>query len=242
MSAVGDSIGRMSQREKVLVGSLIAIVVASAFGLFNLFVGSQVSELEERIEEDRKALKSIYAKADAFIAKKSATESLQRMAADSEELNLKLAVNKIARKISYQARNRSGEPAGSKRLADVMQFDQTQETFLSKKKKRKAKGKKNKKEAAVGYYRRDQPVTMSDGVPFRSIYDLMDQIESSNDLLYVTEIEVNRDFKDGRNARKNAKLVVSTYYYKGLERDKDPDPSDGKDSDADGRRGAGSKP
>ena len=37
---------------------------------------------------------------------------------------------------------------------------------------------------------------------------------------------------------KNAKLVVSTYYYKGLERDKDPDPSDGKDSDADGRRGA----
>ena len=109
-----------------------------------------------------------------------------------------------------------------------MQFDQTQETFLSKKKKRKAKNKKSKKDAATGYYRRDQPITMSDGVPFRSIYELMEQIEASNDLLYVTEIEMNRDFKDGRNARKNAKLVVSTYYSKGLELDKDRPSDEGK--------------
>ena len=83
------------------------------------------------------------------------------------------------------------------------------------KKKRKKAGKKGKKESEVGYYRRDQPITLSDTVEFKAIYELLEKVEISKQLMYVTDIEMTRDFQDGAVARKNATFTVSTFYYKG---------------------------
>jgi len=208
----------MSRRERLLVGLLVSLLVGAVIFVFYFIVGTEVSSLEERIGEDRKTLTEIYSKSHGFLAATAATEAMRDVAARNKDMNLKLAVNELAKRISFQARNRKGEIEGTKKLADVMQFDQTQETFLSKKKKkRKAKGKK-KKDADTGYYRRDQPITLSDGVPFKAIYQLMEKIEETEDLLFVTEMDLTRDFQDGRIARKNAQIVVSTYYYKGAEK------------------------
>ncbi len=211
--SLAASFGRMSRRERFLVGLLDVMALGVVVFLFHFIVGTQVTSLEERIEEDRKSLSQIYAKSHDFLAATAATKAMREVASRNQELNLKLAVNEVAKRISFQARNRKGEVEGTKKLADVMQFDQTQETYLSKKKK-KRKGKK-KKDVDTGYYRRDQPITISDGVPFKAIYELMEKIEETEELLFVTEVEFTRDFQDGRNARKNAQIVVSTYYYKG---------------------------
>ena len=216
--SLAASLGRMSRRERLLVGLLVSLLVGAVVFVFYFIVGTEVSSLEERIGEDRKTLTEIYGKSHEFLAATAATEAMRDVASRNKDMNLKLAVNELAKRISFQARNRKGEIEGTKKLADVMQFDQTQETFLSKKKKkRKAKGKK-KKDADTGYYRRDQPITLSDGVPFKAIYELMEKIEETEDLLFVTEMDLTRDFQDGRIARKNAQIVVSTYYYKGAEK------------------------
>lgn len=225
--SLAASLGRMSRRERILVGILVALLFSAVIFVFHFIVGTEVSSLEERIDGDRDTLTEIYAKSHDFLKATAATEAMREVAARNKELNLKLAVNELAKRISFQSRNRKGEIEGTKKLADVMQFDQTQETFLSKKKKkRKAKGKK-KKDADTGYYRRDQPITLSDGVPFKAIYELMEKIEETEDLLFVTEMDLTRDFQDGRIARKNAQIVVSTYYYKGADKsdkgsDQDP--------------------
>ena len=41
----------------------------------------------------------------------------------------------------------------------------------------KKAGKKGKKESEVGYYRRDQPTTLSDSVEFTAIYELLEKVE-----------------------------------------------------------------
>lgn len=217
MLDVGAYFARLSKREKLLVGSLVGLVIGGVVLVTNLLIGSSVSELETAIDEDRETLGEIYVAAGEYLEATGKTRAMRRMAARNVDLNLKLAVNEIAKRIVFQARNRKGDLEGHKKLADVMQFDQTQETFLTKKKKkRKKKGAKARDDADHGYYRRDQPITVADGVPFQALYDLMEKIEESDQLLYVTDIEMTRDFQDGRNARKNAGLTVSTYYYKGV--------------------------
>ena len=175
------------------------------------------ANLETKVEKDRDTLRSIYAGSAKFLSQKRAKDRLRGLAAKNVDLNLKLAVNEIAKKIEFTARDRRGEATGKKKLADVMQFDQTQEVYLEKKKKKRRKkgANKDKKEEDEGYYRRDQPITLSDPVSFSAIYDLLEKIEKTDQLLYVTDIEMTREFANGYVARKNATFTVSTFYFKG---------------------------
>ena len=208
--------GRMSRREQVLVGTMVGVIAAAILGLGLFFGSTAISDMEKRVAEDRAALEKIYKISGKYIEARKATVGMQENAARNVDLNLKLAVNEIAKKISFTARNRRGEEEGAKELSDVVQFDQTQESFLSKKKRKKSKkSKKPKKDADVGYYRRDEPITLSDTVEFDAILRLMEKVETAKPLIYVTDIEMTRDFQDGAVARKNATFTMSTYYYKG---------------------------
>ncbi|MGM0576682.1 MAG: hypothetical protein ACQEXJ_13215 [Myxococcota bacterium] len=214
MANLWTSFDRLSRREKILVGAMLALLLGTVFFLVNLWFGSSVSDLRAKVSEDRAALEEIYAKSDDWLSTKRRAERMRQMASRNQDLNLKLAVNELAKTISFQARDRRGEPAGIKKLSDVMQFDQTQESFLSKRQRR---GRDKDEESDKGYYRRDQPIALSDSVPFEAIYELMERVEESDQMLFVTDMEMTRDFQDGRIARKNASMVVSTYYYKGAE-------------------------
>jgi hypothetical protein len=210
--------GRLSKRERILVSTMFLLLFGSLFVFLNLWFASSLEEMEEKITDGKKTLIEIYGKSGGFLEGKRHATDLRELASRNKALNLKLAVNELAKKTSFEAFDRKGESEGMKKLSDVMQFDKTQEAFVSKKKKqkrgRKAKGK-NKKDAEAGYYRKDQPITFSAIVPFQAIYDLLERIEESNQLLFVTDMRMSRDFKDGRQARKNASVTVSTYFYKG---------------------------
>lgn len=219
MERIFTAFGRMSRRERILVSSMIGVLFIAVAGLGQLWLSSEISSMEAKVEEDRGALKAIYAGSAKFLAQKRATDEMRDKAAKNVDLNLKLAVNEIAKKIEFTARDRRGEITGQKKLSDVMQFDQTQETYLEKKKKKRRKkgASKDKKEVDEGYYRRDQPITLSDPVAFEAIYELLEKIEKTSQMLYVTDIEMTREFANGYVARKNATFTVSTFYYKGKE-------------------------
>jgi hypothetical protein len=208
----------MSRREQILVLSMVGILFFAVVGLGQLWLSSEIGDLQTKVEEDQGALRTIYASSAKFLAEKRSTDRMRELAAKNVELNLKLAVNEIAKKIEFTARDRRGEITGQKKLSDVMQFDQTQEVYLEKKKKkRRKKGAAKEKEEDDGYYRRDQPITLSDPVSFKAIYELLEKVEKTEQLLYVTDIEMTREFANGYVARKNATFTVSTFYYKGKE-------------------------
>jgi hypothetical protein len=220
MERLFSAFGRMSRRERILVSSMFGVIFIAITGLGQLWLSSEISSMEAKVEEDRGALQAIYAGSAKFLAQKRATDEMRNKAAKNVDLNLKLAVNEIAKKIEFTARDRRGEITGQKKLNDVMQFDQTQEVYLEKKKKKKRRKKgagKDKKDEDEGYYRRDQPITLSDPVTFEAIYELLEKIEKTSQLLYVTDIEMTREFANGYVARKNATFTVSTFYYKGKE-------------------------
>lgn len=212
MGSLWASFDRLSKREKYLVAAMFALLLATIIFLVNLWFGSSVDDMRAKVDEHRAALEEIYTQSDDWLGAKERAEKMRQMASRNEDLNLKLALNELAKRISFQARDRQGNPVGVKKLSDVMQFDQTQESFLSKKARRKGR---QDEESDKGYYRRDQPITLSDSVPFEAIYELLERVEESDQLLFVTDMEMTRDFQDGRVARKNASIVVSTYYYKG---------------------------
>ena len=219
MERMFSAFGRMSRRERILVSSMLGVFFVAVTGLGQLWLFGEISSMETKVQNDRDDLKAIYAGSAKFLAQKRATDEMRNKAAKNVDLNLKLAVNEIAKKIEFTARDRRGEITGQKKLSDVMQFDQTQEIYLEKKKKKRRKkgAGKDKKEVDEGYYRRDQPITLSDPVTFEAIYELLEKIEKTSQLLYVTDIEMTREFANGYVARKNATFTVSTFYYKGKE-------------------------
>ena len=203
MERIFSAFGRMSRRERILVSSMIGVLFLAVTGLGQLWLSSEISSMEAKVDDDRGALQAIYAGSAKFLAQKKATDAMRSKAAKNVELNLKLAVNEIAKKIEFTARDRRGEITGQKKLSDVMQFDQTQEVYLEKKKKKRRKkgAAKEKKEEDDGYYRRDQPITLSDPVTFEAIYELLEKIEKTSQMLYVTDIEMTREFANGYVAR-----------------------------------------
>jgi len=219
MERIFSAFGRMSRRERILVSSMFGVMFIAITGLGQLWLSSEIGSMETKVEESRGALKTIYAGSAKFLAQKRETDEMKNKAAKNVDLNLKLAVNEIAKKIEFTARDRRGEVTGQKKLSDVMQFDQTQEVYLEKKKKKRRKkgANKDKKDEDEGYWRRDQPITLSDPVTFEAIYDLLERIEKTSQLLYVTDIEMTREFANGYVARKNATFTVSAFYYKGKE-------------------------
>ncbi len=217
MGRLGGAFDRLSAREKALVGTMFGLMAALIILLGYLFLGAGVGDLEDRIAEDRDALGKIHAFSHSYLAAVREKEAARNIALGNADINLRLAINDIAKGISFQARGRDGNVEGTKKLSDVVQFDQINEQKLSK--KRKKRGKRSKEDMEVGYFRRDQPMTLSENVSFEAIYQLMERIEESDKLLYVTKLELNRDFQDGRIARKNASMVISTYFYQGGEDD-----------------------
>ena len=136
----------------------------------------------------------------------------QNMAAKNRDTNIKLAINEIAKSVMFedQRPKRDEEHPPKKKLADVIQYEQTQETFLSKRKRRRRKGK----DPELGYFRRDQKVKLSEVVPFRAVYDFLDRVERSDKMLFVTEVDLRRQYNNGLLARKNAAITIATFFYK----------------------------
>ncbi len=206
---------RMSRREKTMVLGLLGFVVLTVFGGAYLWLSTSISSLETQVEDELTDLGDIYRLAETYAEKKAVADRQQNMAAKNRDTNIKLAINEIAKSVMFedQRPKRDEENPPKKKLADVIQYEQTQETFLSKRKRRRRKGK----DPELGYFRRDQKVKLSEVVPFRAVYDFLDRVERSDKMLFVTEVDLRRQYNNGLLARKNAAITIATFFYKAEE-------------------------
>lgn len=212
---MASAFDRMSKREKVMVASLGGVVLVFAVLMLYLWIGRGVAELETQVQADRSMLREIQLLAPRYIkATRSQASSLKSVEAN-EEINLKLAVNKLAKLIDFEGIDNRGEPTSRRKLADVIAYQQTQDKQIKVKKDKGKKAKKKKKDAVGGYYERHQTVKLNEFVPFKAIYELLEKVEADEQMLFVTSLKIRKKFRDGRYAKKNAEITVSTYYYRG---------------------------
>ena len=84
--------------------------------------------------------------------------------------------------------------------------------------KEKAVGPKKKttgkKQSTAGYYQKDQEITLKENIPLETVYELLEKIEESQDLLFVTDLRLERSRLDPERAGQG-KIVVSTFFWQG---------------------------
>lgn len=206
---------RMSRREKTMVLGLLGFLVLVVFSGAYFWLSTSISSLEVQVSEELADLGDIYRLAETFAEKKAVADRQKNMAAKNRDTNIKLAINEIAKSVMFedQRPKRDDDSPAKKKLADVIQYEQTQETFLSKRKRRRRKGK----DPELGYFRRDQKVKLSEVVPFRAVYDFLDRVERSDKMLFVSELDLRRQYNNGLLARKNAAVTIATFFYKAEE-------------------------
>jgi hypothetical protein len=206
---------RLSKREKILVASMFGTLFLMVVAGLYLWLGATVGALQDEVTEGRESMARLYRLADQFQESKRESGRVQHLAEKNQDTNLKLAINDVAKGIGFEAVDVRGVKNGTtKKLADVIQYEQTHEDYLSDKKKRR---RTKKKEEQIGFWRRDQKIRFSDAVPFDKIYRFLEHLERSDKMLFVTELDLRKQFQDGRYARKNAAITVSTFEYRGQE-------------------------
>jgi len=211
MGRISAAFGRLSKRERVLVSVMLGLVGALVVFLLNVWLGSGVSRLEANVDKEQHSLEAMYAKATDFIAARRAVEARKTRAEENAKLNITEKIANIAEQVSFESIDPRGNPGGRKKLAEFLDYAPPKDNPLAR--KRKTSGKdKDKHDALDGYYRRDVEVTVRDSTTFDAIYELMEKIEESQDLLFVTEIRLDRDKRRADRAGRG-KVVVSTYYY-----------------------------
>ena len=207
---------RMSSREKLLVSTLAGLVMVLGVGGYYLVLSSEVSELQDNVDKARAKLVTIHKNLSKYQKATSKVRRFRALAKANDSLKLELEINRIAKAIRFDKRNSRGEKTGETiNLAGVLNYSGKSEKFLGPKPKKKGKrGKKGKKDK-VGYFRKDEPIRVGDYTPFDELYKLMERIEMTEKMMFVTRVDMRRLRQDGEVAQTGASFTVSTYVYRG---------------------------
>lgn len=211
MGRVSAAFGRLSKRERVLVSVMLAMLSLGVVFLLNVWLGSGVSRLRESVDKEQRSLETMYANATDFVAARRQVEARRSRAEQNAKLNITERIAHIAEQVSFESIDPRGNPAGRKKLAEFLDYAPPKDSALARKRKASSRDK-DKHDGLEGYYRRDVDVTIRDNTTFDAIYELMEKIEESRDLLFITEIRLDRDKRRPERAGRG-KVVVSTYYY-----------------------------
>jgi len=198
---IAGSFERLSQREKVLFGVLIAIFLVILVVVYQFVVGGIFTDLQK----DRKFLQSkiteIQELAPKYLLAKKEYDALMNKVQANTMASVRIPLNEIAKKIEYQGDIRG---ATGNRLADIISFEgQTVSTpvFL------KPRSKKNKKHAKPDLIKVEQTARFRE-VPIQAFLKFLDNIDHSDKLMWVTKIEITRRFNNMGHAR--ASITVAT--------------------------------
>lgn len=211
MGRVSAAFGRLSKRERVLVSVMLGMVALLVVFLLNLWLGSGVANLRANVDKEQRSLETMYAKATDFVAVRQQGEARRAQAVQNAKLNITERIANIAEQVSFESIDPRGNPSGRKKLAEFLDYAPPKDSPLARKRKTSSRDKE-KHDPLDGYYRRDVEVTVRDNTTFDAIYELMEKIEEARDLLFVTEIRLDRDKRRADRAGRG-KVVVSTYYY-----------------------------
>lgn len=210
MSRMSQAFSRLSRREKVLVSAMGGVLVVGVVVALNLVFQGQIDELEANIATESDALRQIYASTPDYLAATKKFESTRKQALSNASLNVATAVAEIADKITFEAIDPRTGPIGKKDLEAFMDFKPPKEKAVGPKKKAAA----GKKASTAGYYQKDQEITLKENIPLETVYELLEKIEESENLLFVTDLRIERSRLDPERAGQG-KIVVSTFFWQG---------------------------
>jgi hypothetical protein len=206
MSRVGVAFARLSKREKIMVVVLGVAVVGGLLFFLNGMFQSKITKLETDIANERDSLRQIYAGTEIYKVAAARFEASRTQAIENEKLTLTTAVANLAGDISFDATDTRNNPMGKKNLKEFLEFAALKEKPVGN------RSKSTKDKSEEGYVQRDQEFTLKGTVPFAAIYQLFEKIEESSDLLFVTEMRMERNSADSDRAD-NVKFTVSTFYF-----------------------------
>ena len=231
MGRFGTAFARLSKRERMLVLGMFGSLFVAGVVILHLVMQSKITKLEEDVSAEQAALREIYRASDDYLAGKSRFDATRKRAAAASDVNLPTAIAGLSDEVTFEAVDPRNNPLGLKKLKEYLEFKPLREKAVGPHKKKAAprkdtgdkkdasektaKEKKDaadKKESTEGYYQRDQEISLKEGVPFKSVYEFLEKLERSQDLLFVTELKLDRSRNDPERAALG-KIVVSTYYY-----------------------------
>ena len=234
MGRFGAAFARLSKRERILVIGMFGTLFVATVVILHLVMQSKISKLEDSLSSEQESLRAIYLASDGYLASKSRLDAARSRAKAAGEVNLPTSIAGISEQVLFDAVDPRNNPLGNKNLKEFLEFKPLREKAVGPHKKAAAKkpatatdkkdtadktGKDkstaDKKDASSeGYYQRDQEISLKEGVPFKSVYEFLEKLERSTDLLFVTELKLDRSRNDPERAGLG-KIVVSTYYYQG---------------------------
>jgi cell division protein FtsL len=217
MSNIGAAFGRLSRREKIMVGSLGVTVLFVGLFLFYFFVGRGGTQLQAELKDQQAKLLQLQHETSAYLEKTAEVEQAKNHAMKNKGLNLKNLIYDVAGKISFESRI-----GGPKRLndQDVLDLPSGSQTFLKKRSRRSRKNKSSKR----GYWRKDQTIKFKTEPTWDAIDALVTKLDAPEQMIYVSSIDLvryssrRRRSTDGGEeasdyASKNASITVSAIYY-----------------------------
>lgn len=207
MGRMSQAFSRLSQREKVLVSAMGAALVLTVVFLLNLLLQGKIDTLETNIAAETEALRQIYAATPEYLAQTERFEAQRKSAVENAELKIASVVAEIAEKLTFEAIDRRANSVGKKTVKDFMDFKPPKQKLVGSKKKTGSK-----KQSASSYWQRDQEISLTENIPLETFYQLLEKIEESPELLFVTELKIERSRLDPERTG-TSKLVVSTYYW-----------------------------
>jgi hypothetical protein len=209
--ALASSFDRLSTREKGLIVGMVSLFVGLILFFVILAVSSSLSDLADEVQAGRAALKEIYALSDDYRENTVKRAQMQKLIDENPITSLRIPVNAIAKGITAQS-SEPGYQGNGKRLADLVSYGgKTVETRLEpKSKKPRARTRKDKGEEG-GNFEIEQSMEFTD-LPLLSLYELLEALKHSSDLIFVRRLEIGRRFNNLEHVR--ATLSVSTIRYR----------------------------
>ena len=209
---VAAMVGRMTPREKrlfgILIGSLAGVVVVVVYLTGSAFFGA----IQEDIDHGREVMVEL-----AHLAPKYREVSETKRQIDEAIRNNKASVRVAANEMLRHMELADEVPgATGNKMSDIVSFEgKTTDTplDLSKGKKKPPKAKGKEKDLG-GIVQVEQNLEFRE-VPVDNLFNFLDQVESSKDLLYVTRLDVGRKFNKLDHVR--AVVTIATFQYQGEE-------------------------
>lgn len=194
---------RLAPRERrlflMLVGLVVVIVAGGAwFGAY-----AYLSSLESEIREMREAVAEIKRLAPKYVEWTSVKAETERLVRENKVTSIRVAANEILKRLELKGEIQG---ASGSQMSDIVSFEgKVTETPVGLAKK-KGKGKT----VFSGLVQVDQKLEFRE-VPWENLFEFLDEVSKSQELLFVTKLEVARKFNNMANVR--AELSISTFQF-----------------------------
>lgn len=210
LRSLSASFERLSSREKGLIVGAVGLFVGLVLFFVVFFVNATIGSLEDEVALNRESLAQIQTLAEEYREVTRKQKEIQRLIDENPINSLRIPINTVAKSITVESSDPAFQGRG-KRLADLISYGgKTVETRIETKKKG-ASRKRTKVEDEAGNFEIEQSLEFGE-VPIATLYQLLEELKKSDELIFTRRLEVNRRFNNLDHAQ--ASLTVSTIKFR----------------------------